>query len=103
MIVYISIGNSDDRLTQKQWSDFVLEVSAEVTSLGHVHGAWFSTPAVPWQNACWCVEFTGPDSQAEANVVAEAKKVTAELAAEYKQDSIAWAVAPVTEFIGGTS
>ena len=103
MIVYISIGNSDDRLTQCAWSHFVLDMSAEVTSLGLLRGAWFSLSTSAYQNACWCVEFSGPDAQAEANVVAEAKKVTAELAAEYKQDSIAWAVAPLTEFIGGTS
>jgi len=91
--VYLSAGNSDDKLTQKQWSDFVIEISAEVAGIGHVHGAWFSAPAVPYQNACWCIEFA-TDGQA-----AEAKREAALLRRKYGQDSIAWAEAPVTEFI----
>jgi hypothetical protein len=98
MIIYVSIGNSDDKLTQAEWSKFILDMSAEVCSLGQVHGAWFSAPASPWQNACWCVEFSGPDAQATDNVVAEAKEQAAELARKYHQDSIAWARTE-TEFI----
>ena len=92
MIVYISIGNSDDRLTQSEWSKFVLDMAAEVTSVGQVHGAWFSQPASPWQNACWCIEFPG-DKEAAA-----AKAVASEIRKKYRQDSIAWAIA-ATEFV----
>lgn len=99
MIAYISIGNSDDKLTQAEWSAFCLDVAVEVAGLGHVHGAWFSVPNSPWQNACWCVEFSGPDPQAEANVVAEAKRVVAELTMKWRQDSISWAAVAETEFI----
>jgi hypothetical protein len=90
--VYISIGNSDDGLTQQRWSRFIIAVAAEVASMGQLHGSWFSNPAGPWQNACWCVEFA-TEEQAD-----EAKGVAAGIAAEYGQDSIAWAVAE-TEFI----
>jgi hypothetical protein len=90
--VYISIGNSDDGLTQQRWSRFVIAVAAEVASMGKLHGSWFSNPAGPWQNACWCVEFA-TEEQAD-----EAKGVAAGIATEYGQDSIAWAVAE-TEFI----
>lgn len=99
MMAYISIGNSDGRLTQAEWSAFCLDVAAEVTALGHVHGAWFSVPNSPWQNACWCVEFSGPDAQAEANAAAEAREMAAKLARKYRQDSIAWARVASTEFI----
>lgn len=92
MIVYISIGNSDDKLTQAEWSNFCIRTAAEVTSYGQVHGAWFSLPHTRYQNACWCVEFkTGMDA-------AEARSVLRELCADYRQDSIAWANAH-TEFI----
>jgi hypothetical protein len=92
VIVYVSIGNSDDKLTQEQWSRFALEISAEVASVGKLHGAWFSNPVSRWQNACWCVEF---DSGKEA---AAAKAVAAELGRNYGQESVAWAVAE-TEFL----
>jgi hypothetical protein len=92
MIAYISIGNSDDKLTQQEWSQFVVEMSARVVSIGQVHGAWFSVPHSPYQNACWCVQF---DNAAQ---VAEAREVTTEIRTKFRQESIAWAVAQ-TEFI----
>jgi hypothetical protein len=90
--VYISIGNSDDKLTQAEWSQYVVEIIARVVSIGHTHGAWFSLPHTPYQNACWCVEFTS------AADVAEAREVATEIREKYRQDSIAWACAE-TEFI----
>src|SRR5258708_37712742 len=70
MIVYISIGNSDDALSQKQWSQFWTEMAARVVSLGTTHGAWFSNPVGTHQNACWCVEFPGPAEHSEARETA---------------------------------
>ena len=90
--VYISIGNSDDKLTQREWSEFVVEVAAMAVSLGHTHGSWVSPSASPWQNACWCVEYPS-DAVAET-----AKDELRALASRYRQDSIAWAVAQ-TEFL----
>lgn len=93
MIAYVSIGNSDDKLTQVEWSRFVIDFSAMVVSLAsQTHGAWFSHPASPRQNACWCLEFA---SEAMAQT---AKDEARSLAAKYRQDSIAWAVAE-TEFL----
>jgi hypothetical protein len=93
MIVYVSIGNSDDKLSQVEWSRFALQLSAEVISLAaQVHGAWFSQPVSPWQNACWCVEFA---SEAQEMTAREA---AAEIGRKYGQQSIAWATAQ-TEFI----
>lgn len=92
--VYISIGNSDDKLTQAEWAQFCIDMAAEVISLASVtRGAWFSNPVGPWQNACWCVDFSGSD------VVAEAKEICAQLARKYRQDSIAWALVARTEFV----
>ncbi len=38
MIVYLSIGNSDDKLTQAEWSQFVVEFITRVISIGRKHG-----------------------------------------------------------------
>jgi hypothetical protein len=93
MIVYLSIGNSDDKLTQAEWSEFNLRVAAEVASYAAtIHGAWDSNPVSPWQNACWCLEFdTAEDVQA-------ARQAATEIRQEFGQQSVAWAVAE-TEFI----
>lgn len=92
MIVYISVGNSDDKLSQVEWSQFVVEMTARVAAVGHVHGSWASNPVSAYQNACWCVEYRSEDQ------VTEAREVAAELRDKYRQNSIAWAVAD-TEFI----
>jgi hypothetical protein len=93
MIVYISIGNSDDRLTQKEWAQYVLEITTFVAGLGHTHGAWYSEPASAYQNACYCVEFK---TQSDAY---DAKIRAMDIRAKFRQDSVAWAVAKETEFI----
>jgi hypothetical protein len=102
MIVYISIGNSDDKLTQAEWSEFYRRVDAAVRG-GAVHGAWVSGSASAWQNACWCIEFE-PTAMVVTRAGDECTRLEAlraglaRLAGEYNQDSIAWAVAD-TEFI----
>lgn len=94
MIVYVSIGNSDDKLTQREWSQFVWQFSAEVVGRAlNVHGSWFSRPADPWQNACWCLEFASDETAARAKAAATAVRK------RFRQDSAAWAPAPETEFI----
>ena len=93
MIVYVSIGNSDDKLTQAEWSSFVARVANEVGAYATVvHGAWYSLPNARWQNACWCLGF---DS---ALAVEDIREALTEARKEYRQDSVAWAVAE-TEFI----
>lgn len=100
MIVYISIGNSDDKLSQADWSSFVLDVDrAFDTALRYEgarpHGRWYSLSTEPWQNACWCAEWH-PDL---AHVVEGLKRTLTRIARAYRQDSIAWAEAR-TEFLG---
>jgi len=99
MIVYISIGNSDDKLSQADWSSFVLDVDrafdAAVRYEGaRVHGRWYSLPHEPWQNACWCAEWHAD----LVHTVEGLKRKLAAIARSYRQDSIAWSVAE-TEFI----
>ena len=93
MIVYLSIGNSDDKLTQKEWAQFITRTRADVVSLAsQVHGQWLSSSDLMWQNACWCLEFT---SKTDLKVAREAM-IT--IRRYYRQDSAAWAIAE-TEFI----
>lgn len=88
--VYISIGNSDDKLTQSQWMYFSHWVDKTVRGYGLIHGAWYSLPNSQYQNACWCLELTGSESQLRALLTGERDR--------YNQDSIAWAEA-TTEFL----
>lgn len=122
MIVYISAGNSDDKLLQAEWAeligfiDKVLAANRVTTTssrpgflpalepMVHVHGRWFAAPDVPWQSVCWCVEFD-PERQI---ITADGRNTTLELdlrlrlslaAKRWRQNSIAWAPTPLTEFI----
>jgi hypothetical protein len=90
MIVYVSIGNSDGKLTPNQWARFWHETNEWLTDY-KIHGQWHSLPTMVWVNACWCVEV--PAGQAE-----DLKHGLEALAKKYNQDSIAWAVAE-TEFL----
>jgi hypothetical protein len=93
MTVYVSIGNSDDKLCQVDWAGFVDQVGYAVRLESTVvHGAWLSGAADPWQNACWCFEVEPKD-------VNRLKATMRRLATTYGQDSIAWAEVPVTEFL----
>lgn len=95
MIVYVSIGNSDDKLTQVEWSQFFSEVALLLQRHANlVHGQWASEPASAWQNACWCVQV---DYQMTAEFI---KAELVGLAEKYQQDSIAWAEVKATEFLG---
>jgi hypothetical protein len=99
LTIYISIGNSDDKLSQLEWCRFAEEVDRAVTRAAryagvHVHGRWYSLPTEPWQNACWCLEF-------HAELVAfghpeTLRSTLAKLCVEYRQESIAWAEATVS-------
>lgn len=99
MIVYITAGNSDDKLTQAEWADLCGRISHLVNpdhDLTHaVLGKWFSLPNEPWQNACWCVRIDAPGEKPEdvehcANVIRTELGVLAHV---FRQDSIVFAVA----------
>lgn len=103
--IYISIGNSDDKLSQSEWSNFVTETDILLTPrrpeddphypVRHRHGNWRSLPDDPYQNACWCIEIDD-DEEESTNFLWDE---LAQLAMVYQQDSITWAEA-TTEFIG---
>ena len=92
--IYVSIGNTDDKLRQAEWAAFVSTVNAVVSGF-HLYGEWYSRPDSWVQNACWCLEL--PDeSQSLQETILRAALV--DIARSYRQDSIAWAEAQV-EFL----
>jgi hypothetical protein len=99
VIVSFSIGNSDDKLSQAEWSQFFLDVlsvaEAAENEGAQVHFAGGSHSAEPWQNATWVLELGD-----NADVIRSTLRADlAELCGKYRQDSIAWWEARETEFI----
>lgn len=93
LTVYASIGNSDDKLTQQEWSAFhEVFTSLIKRAATQVYGDWLSASNSLYQNAC--MGFAVAPSMAAA-----LKTALKELAVEFKQDSIAWAEAAGTEFL----
>lgn len=91
--VYASIGNSDDKLSQREWSQFVNEFVAQVQRhAGTVFGVWYSLPDSPYQNACVCF-------QVDSDGAHGLQLILGELRARYLQDSVAWAEVAETEFV----
>jgi hypothetical protein len=91
--VYVSIGNSDNKLTQDRWSTYQRVTRALLRKHAlEIHGEWYSAPTAGYQNACFCVVFD--DDTAEL-----VKMRLAEIREDYRQDSVAWAEVPVTLFV----
>ena len=50
----IQIGNTDNRLTQQEWADYVREISQFLQgTTSSVHFSGGSPAEAPWQNYCW--------------------------------------------------
>ncbi|WP_055477593.1 hypothetical protein [Sphaerimonospora mesophila] len=93
LTVYVSIGNSDDKLAQREWAAFVNEIDTTVrTHAAEMYGHWFSAPAVPWQNCCWCIGI-------HQHEVDSLRAALTEIRTAYRQDSVAWAPVSETDFI----
>lgn len=93
-IYYVTIGNSDDKLTQRRWSAYCHSVDLVVRRAANVvHGYWLSETSTQWQNACWCIDVY------QARVVPELKDELTDIAAVYEQDAIAWVKAASLEYL----
>jgi len=85
LTITLQIGNSDDKLTQREWSSFVIEVSAIVEgNASHTH--FFGAPSnwFVWQNVAWVIQF---DDDAVKEIF---KKKLIGIRKKYRQDSVAW-------------
>lgn len=90
--VYVSVGNSDDKLTQAEWATYATHVVNTVRGYASsVHGEWYSAPASRYQNACICAEIRPDMAKHLRRDLTEARQ-------QFRQDSIAFAVAE-TEFV----
>lgn len=106
MIVYVSIGNSDDKLSQKDWAGFVADVHDALwgnqrSRASVLHGAWLSRSDSPFQNACWCVEYGDSEKGILAALSARQRLTWAGKA--YMQNTVTWAEVKDTEFLGAES
>lgn len=82
--VYVSIGNSDDRLSQAEWSRYWASVSNCVHNYADgVHGEWTSDTTDAYQNAIWGFDIDDDHIRPLKAELAERKVL-------YRQDSIAW-------------
>jgi hypothetical protein len=91
--VYVSIGNSDDKLGQWGWSKFVRDFERAMRKAAkQIYGIWYSSPLSEYQNACIAAEIPEPN-------VDMLRGALTEMCHYFDQDSIAWAVVPETEFI----
>lgn len=83
--ITIQIGNSDDKLTQKEWSDYV-EIVKQIVEVYALETHFFggSSNWQPWQNVAWVIRIFSDDTM--ESLVRNLKEVRA----EYNQDSIAW-------------
>lgn len=98
--VYVSIGNSDDKLSQRQWARFVGKVDQSARHyMPVVHGFWLSASDSPWQNACWCAEVDDDVRWSLAERLTEWQAELRMLAREFGQDSIKWDVVDKPEFL----
>ena len=91
--VYLSIGNSDDRLTQRAWSEYVGEVVDAVHEHAErVYVECYSASDARFQNACIGFEIPKP-------VARELRAALKAIREDHGKNSIVWAVAPRTEHI----
>ena len=82
---YICIGNSDNKLTQQKWAEFISAIDIFL-SPSIIHGRWFSAPDAPFQNACWCIDTT----EASPDALKQLKLRLGLFAEHFNQDEIAW-------------
>jgi hypothetical protein len=78
----VLIGNSDNKLSQSEWSYFCKELQRIVSDYGQIHFFGFSNPDSPFQNAC-IVAVISERWDSEVENLLEKLKV------KYNQDSIA--------------
>lgn len=82
--VTIQIGNTDDKLSQREWSEFVTLTEKLIASNCrevHFHGC--SNPVAFWQNCAWVVNCPTENLKPLMEALVRLRKV-------FKQDSVAW-------------
>jgi 2-iminoacetate synthase ThiH len=93
MTVVVQVGNSDNKLTQVQWSRFVRDVRQIVKEFAtRVFFQGGSSWDAPWQNACWVFECY------DEHLFEEFKQELAVCRDSYRQEAVA-VLSGYTDFI----
>jgi hypothetical protein len=91
--VAVLIGNSDDRLGQAQWAQYVSDVGVLFrVACFKVHFEGFPAADGPWQNACWVGEI-------EHDKLPELRDELRKARTRHNQDAAALIVAGAAEMI----
>lgn len=91
--IVVQIGNTDDKLSQKEWSEFIDRMEFAIRrSSETVHFCGGPDTGMPWQNYCWIFTLWSSFS------IRRLEEDLTEIRKRYKQDSIAVIVGK-TEFI----
>lgn len=86
----ICIGNTDDKLSQSEWSQFVTDVDTLIDRWRfNVYFRGFPGSAERWQNACWVLDARDLFGEPAGMAVGVLRQELAIIAKAYKQDSIA--------------
>ena len=83
MTVTIQIGNTDNKLTQQEWSCYVEDLDTALNSIPGLNRHFFggSINWAPWQNACWVIETSLAPGDLES--------VLRSIRRKYRQESVA--------------
>jgi hypothetical protein len=91
--VFAAIGNSDGKLIQPHWAQFVKAFMKVVQDHARIiYGEWASASTAATQNACVSFEI---HTSAEPAL----RSALTELRADFLQESVAWSVVDHTDFI----
>lgn len=93
LMVYVAIGNSNDKLSQKMWHQFFKHTLEALDAYGKIQNVWMSESVSQFQNAAFRVEFT---NKKQTDIC---KNYLSEIANRYEQESISWTPAHDTEFL----
>ena len=83
--ITLQIGNSDDKLTQAEWCEFVTAIGSIVAAYcKDVHFAGAPPANAPWQNFCWVLAIEDDElvTSAFQRQITDCRK-------KYQQDSAA--------------
>lgn len=88
--VTILIGNSDNKLTQDEWSSYVQECQENIAIYSEEIFFFGAPPNYsPWQNACWCIGLEDVSLRHLTKILTKIRK-------DFKQDSIAITIGKTT-------
>jgi hypothetical protein len=82
--IVVSVGNSDNKLIQEEWSRFVHDIDSLIrVHAKQVHFFGGAPNWMPWQNTAWMFD-------CEDIYVKHLKEVLAATGREYNQDAVAY-------------